>query len=162
MRVTQVVAGVVRHDDRVLLVQQQGSTDPVPNWALPGGRLEAGETFTEALRRELHEETGLTTLAVGELLFVSQIIDADTQNQTTTLVFEVAQWQGELRHEDDPDGVIKEVRFVPVKDAINLLALLPWRVMWEPTVTYLRGEVGKGAVWVYRARHGAQQLVELV
>lgn len=43
---------------RVLLVQQRG--EPFRGeWLLPGGGLEAGETFEAALRREVREETGL-------------------------------------------------------------------------------------------------------
>lgn len=51
---------LVTRDDRgrVLLVRQRGG--PFKGaWLLPGGGLEAGESFEAALRREILEETGL-------------------------------------------------------------------------------------------------------
>ncbi|MGC9523488.1 MAG: NUDIX hydrolase [Anaerolineae bacterium] len=42
-------------DGRVLLTKR----DDVEAWALPGGRIEAGESVVEAACREALEETGL-------------------------------------------------------------------------------------------------------
>jgi ADP-ribose pyrophosphatase YjhB (NUDIX family) len=41
--------------DRVLLTKRRD----IPMWCLPGGRLEPGETLTQAVRREVREEVGI-------------------------------------------------------------------------------------------------------
>jgi len=57
-----VVYAIVRDDDsRVLLVRR---TDD-GNWELPGGRIEVGETASEAVRREVYEESGITIALTG-------------------------------------------------------------------------------------------------
>lgn len=66
IRVRQRAAAVVRRaDGRVLLHCRKGDGF----WALPGGAIEPGESASEAIARELHEELG-TTVAVGALAFV--------------------------------------------------------------------------------------------
>jgi ADP-ribose pyrophosphatase YjhB (NUDIX family) len=54
-----MVRGLVINDSgEVLLMKMSFPWLEVPVWIAPGGGLEAGETEVEALRRELHEETG--------------------------------------------------------------------------------------------------------
>jgi len=55
---------IVDPDDHTLLVKFVFPSG-VEAWALPGGGLDPGETVEECLRRELHEELGLTEVPIG-------------------------------------------------------------------------------------------------
>jgi ADP-ribose pyrophosphatase YjhB (NUDIX family) len=55
---------IVTPDDQVLLAKFVFPSG-VEVWALPGGGLEDGETPEDGLRRELHEELGLTDIEIG-------------------------------------------------------------------------------------------------
>ncbi|MCD9144073.1 NUDIX hydrolase [Streptomyces albireticuli] len=57
-------------DDRVLLMHGFEPEDPSNTWWFtPGGGLEAGESWEQAARRELAEETGVTEIELGPLLW---------------------------------------------------------------------------------------------
>jgi ADP-ribose pyrophosphatase YjhB (NUDIX family) len=58
---------VIRDDEGRLLLIKRGHEPGAGLWSLPGGRIEPGETGTQALVREMREETGLT-VKVGRLL----------------------------------------------------------------------------------------------
>ncbi|MCD5994506.1 NUDIX domain-containing protein [Pseudomonas sp. CDFA 602] len=55
---------ICKRDGQVLYVRK-----PKSRWALPGGKIEAGETPAEAAARELNEETGLENL---DLLYLAE------------------------------------------------------------------------------------------
>ena len=59
---TEVAVGVLlRESDGALLISSRPAGKPYAGyWEFPGGKIEAGETVEEALRRELHEELGIT------------------------------------------------------------------------------------------------------
>jgi ADP-ribose pyrophosphatase YjhB (NUDIX family) len=56
------VAAIVRRDDGQILLERRSDCGW---WGLPGGRVEPGESITEAALREVFEETGLTVRITG-------------------------------------------------------------------------------------------------
>ena len=61
-----MVAAVI-HDGGRILATQRGYGEFKDKWEFPGGKMEAGESREEALRREIREELD-TEIAVGKLL----------------------------------------------------------------------------------------------
>jgi 8-oxo-dGTP diphosphatase len=56
----QVVAGILLHDDQILLCHRSVDRDWYPDvWDFPGGHVEPGESPATALVRELREELGI-------------------------------------------------------------------------------------------------------
>ncbi len=94
-RLLQVAVGVlVRADGAFLLTSRPEGKAYAGYWEFPGGKLEAGETVEQALRRELQEEIGITiqdcTLWKAERI--------DYPHALVQLNFcKVTQWTGELQ-----------------------------------------------------------------
>jgi 8-oxo-dGTP diphosphatase len=58
---TEVAVGILIREDGALLLSSRPEGKPYAGyWEFPGGKLEAGETVVQALRRELIEELGVT------------------------------------------------------------------------------------------------------
>ncbi|MFE7809070.1 NUDIX hydrolase [Streptomyces sp. NPDC057430] len=67
-RVARVV--LLDPDDRILLLHGYEPDDPAQTWWFtPGGGLEGDETREEAVLRELAEETGITDVELGPVLW---------------------------------------------------------------------------------------------
>lgn len=65
----RVVAAVITRRDQLLVCQRPYDKRHGGSWEFPGGKREADESDSDALRRELHEELDLHVVATGGELF---------------------------------------------------------------------------------------------
>ena len=59
MKVTDVVAAVIKKDNLYLVTQRNRNKHMGLKWEFPGGKVEANETLKEALTREIYEELNI-------------------------------------------------------------------------------------------------------
>jgi 8-oxo-dGTP diphosphatase len=93
--VVDVAVGVLMQTDgQFLLTSRPDGKVYAGYWEFPGGKLEAGESVEQALRRELQEELGIT---IGEAqAWKTQMVDYP--HALVRLHFcKVWHWQGELQ-----------------------------------------------------------------
>ena len=93
-KVVDVAVGVLMQaDGRFLLTSRPTGKVYAGYWEFPGGKLEAGETVEQALRRELQEELGITIGAAQA--WKTQMVDYP--HALVNLHFcKVWDWQGSL------------------------------------------------------------------
>lgn len=107
-----VGVGVVLIDEGRILLIQRGNEPQKGLWAVPGGKVEQGETMRDAARRETAEETGLE-VDVGEVVWVGEVIEAGFH--LVLIDFAATVTGGELAPADDAD----DARWVPIEVAAS-------------------------------------------
>ncbi len=153
---------IVRENDTILLVQEQGPDDPEPLWLVPGGRVEIGESPLDAAVRETLEETGIRVTGVSALAHTTYIRQRDKSKATVSFIFEAGQWEGALLPAD-PDGLVIQACFVPIDKALRLMNRSPWRYMCEPVMGYLwHGHTPGRFMHMDVTANGAIQIVQQI
>ncbi len=105
-------SAILIEDQKILLVKQD--VTETRNWALPGGRLELGETIEQCLIRELKEETGLD-ISVKELLYITDRFYRNTH--IVHIMFLIKKTGGNFRSGKELEletEKIKEFKMVPI------------------------------------------------
>ena len=106
---------IIRNDkDEILLIKRKDTG----RWGMPAGSLELGDSVTDALKREVFEETGLTVTSFRPLSvytdskYAIEYPNGD-QVQIFTMVFIVDEWEGDLVSETDETS---DIGFFPLDD----------------------------------------------
>ena len=73
------VGAVVFKENKVLLIKRENSPGK-GLWAIPGGRVQLGETIQEAAEREIREETGVVIRA-KDPVYTFDLIERDTHGR---------------------------------------------------------------------------------
>ena len=120
---TDCVGVVCIRGEDVLLIQR-GTAPRKGEWSIPGGRIEPGETESQAALRELTEETSVS----ADLLTKITALDADFEGYHYRLHDYLARWtSGDPVAGDDAD----KAKFVPLSEIETL-------GMWSETVRVIQ------------------------
>lgn len=123
----EVAAGVIFSENGDILLGKRPEGKPYPGyWEFPGGKIEAGESATEALKRELKEEIGITPRNLHP--WISRVFHYS--HATVKLnFFKVTGWDGE------PEGLENQELSWQDPNEIRVFPLLPAN---EPILRSLR------------------------
>lgn len=116
-RIRVRVCGICLREGKILLVNHKLYLNH-DFWSPPGGGLEFGETASEAVEREVREETGLL-VKVENFLFVEEYVNPPLH--TVEIFFQCNVVSGELCKGIDPefrteDQIISEVKWMTLED----------------------------------------------
>ena len=93
MEAIEVVAAVIERDGKLLITRRPEGSRLSGLWEFPGGKPKPGETFEQALRREIDEELG-AEVSVGERI---ETIEWQYPDKRVRLVFFRCDVRGEPR-----------------------------------------------------------------
>jgi len=87
-------------EDKIILIKR--NTRPfVGYWALPGGRMDLGESIEQTIIREVKEETGLDVVIVDKIgEYVEKGVKDDINDEYYPTCFEVRPVGGKLRKQE--------------------------------------------------------------
>ncbi|MCU1365210.1 MAG: ADP-ribose pyrophosphatase [Ilumatobacteraceae bacterium] len=123
MRSFRVGGGLVVVDNQLLLAanrRRQGTLE----WTPPGGVIDDGESVTQGISREVHEETGLHVPKWHECHYTVTVSAPDMGWEMT-----VESWFSPVAHGtialNDPDRIVEQAMFVDLHDVEGLLGDSP-------------------------------------
>lgn len=88
----RVAVAVITDKEQRILITQRGPQVSHPGlWEFPGGKLEPGESATDALIREIKEEVGLEVL---QSHFIGEIHHTYEHHAVSLLVYHVSDFSG--------------------------------------------------------------------
>ena len=99
--VVDVLAAVIRDGDRYLVCRRPAGKRHGGRWEFPGGKIQAGESRSQAAARELREELDLRLVSLGETVcshrdpespFLVHFMEATVEGSPTALEHEELRW----------------------------------------------------------------------
>ena len=108
-----VVAGLICRDGRLLACQRHENAAFPLKWEFPGGKREAAESHSEALRRELKEELGIEAREVSQVYQNEHVYTGGLR--VCLRFFKVAKYEGQITN-----CVFQQIRWVQPSELADM------------------------------------------
>lgn len=151
MKRIEVVAAIIRKGDKIFATQR-GYGPWKDWWELPGGKMEAGESPEEALKREIREELSVE-IAVGKLLHT---IEYDYPEFHLTMHCFLCSLMGAAPHLNEHEAAcwltrdtLGSVRWLPADE--ELLPLIAKELSMEITIDQIIAVVKEASAFMVRS-----------
>jgi 8-oxo-dGTP diphosphatase len=124
--ITEVAVGILlRPDGHFLLTSRPEGKVYAGYWEFPGGKLETGETVAQALRRELHEELGITLEVEDVQAWKTEVVDYP--HALVRLNFcKLLRWEGELQMREGQSCTWAQLPVQPAPVLPGAIPVLHW------------------------------------
>ena len=113
LQAVEVAAGLIFEQDRLLVCQRPPRGSFALKWEFPGGKLEEGEGYEAALRRELREELGIEAGRLSEIFRHQHLYPNIVK--INLRFFRVENYSGEVQNR-----VFHQIKWVTVKELLQL------------------------------------------
>jgi 8-oxo-dGTP diphosphatase len=123
-----VVAGLIFRNGCLLVCQRHENSAFPLKWEFPGGKVEAGETDVDALRRELKEELGITVRDEKQIFHHVHAYPGGPE--VSLRFFRVSAYDGEVRN-----LVFQRISWVHIDELSQLDFLAGDRPLIENLIT---------------------------
>ena len=107
----EVVAGIIYHNDKILLAQRAIGQKLEGKWEFPGGKIEQGETPEQALVREIREEL---SIGIENISYYGESIYKYEFGEIKLLAY-----KAECPQQHITLSVHSQIRWVETKDLLN-------------------------------------------
>lgn len=120
-KITQVVAALIRKDNKFMIFQRSSNKTRAFQWEFVGGKVEEGETLEEGLIRECMEEIGVK-VRVGDVFMEVDHTYPDIDIHLTLFNAEIAEGDVKMIEHNDIRCITPEeidnYKFCPADDEI--------------------------------------------
>jgi 8-oxo-dGTP diphosphatase len=159
LRYWSVAGGVVRQSSGAVLLVHNVRRDGRSDWSTPGGVVDPGESFVEALTRETFEESGIIVKEWTGPIYRVEVLAPGLGFHLTVEAHEAVNFTGQITI-DDPDGIVFDARWVDLAGVASQMGTSS-RFVSEPLLAHLHDGVSDGRVFGYEIP-GAEKNSEVI
>lgn len=157
LRRWSVAGGVVRQPSGEVLLVHNVRSDGRSDWSTPGGVVDDGESFVEALTRETFEESGITVSQWSGPLYRVEVVAPGLGFHLRVEAHEAVSFSGQISL-DDPDGIVVDAQWIDLAQVKNQMVSSS-RFVSEPLLAHLHEGVNDGRLFGYEipgSKRGAE------